>query len=435
MHRNLPGRSTDLTRKGFLSGALVLGTTLLMPHRALGETVAKALTAAIPVPIDHGAPGGGTFPLPYLLVDRFDPRLETVFVVADGQQFYVRDDVLPSYRALFGDGVNIIGLPGRGTAPALLDAIAGAGPDAGVDWARAYRLLQYRQWIDDIDAVRAALLGRDGKIALFGVSGGGRMVHEYMSVHGVHAARCYTESAVFTPIEAEIGVQHDRFWSEISADDRQKLSDALARRPDQRGQYAQLLQRQNFFVGEDAIGAARHDLIALIAADDKPRLAEAAKAYQVDAIQAMEEGRTGWPIRVREYEFVAPLLAGAGPMPGFRPDIEVSRLIAQPLLDLHAAGGIAAPTVAVDRLNAVQAEALIVAGRNDHTADYRAQIGLAAHYPDHRLLLLDDDHQMHRLKDVPGARAALLRAWLQGFDSPAFAAATQRIDSLRWREG
>lgn len=420
-----------LTRQRLLRGLLAGGVA--WPSIGLGATPAAVARASVRVPLDHAAPRGPDVEVDYLTVGAFDRRRPTVFVVADGQQFYVREDVAAGFPALFGEAVNIVGLPGRGGSKSVLAALDRPG---GVDWRQAYEVLRYRQWTADIDAVRRALLGDDGEIMIYGVSGGGRLAHEHLTQYAATASRCYSESAVFTPLEAESGLQHDRFWSDLPERERSVLRAALAARPDQSDLYAQLLQRQNFFVEAQALDAARGALIDAIGADDQARLRAAATAYQVDALAGMMATPAAWPIRVRQYEFVAPLLGADAddPVEPFRPDILVSAMWARPLLALRRSGAIASPEVDLRALHDARTEVTVVAGRHDHTCDYRAQIALASHYPNHRLILLDDDHLMRRLKTLPGARAALLRGWTRGFDDPGYQAAVAGLAPIRWRE-
>ena len=247
-----------LYRRQFLGGALAAPLVFNNALRAMADTASTAKTRTIQVPIDHAAPAGPGFPLDYLVLDDFAPAKPTVFVVGDGQQFYVREDVLPSFRGLFGPDVNIVGIGGRGSSRVLQE---GFGNPSDQSWIAAYKALQYSQWLADIDAIRIDLLGKDGKICIYGVSGGGQLAHTYLAAYGANVRYAYTESAVFPTLEAEIGLQHDQFWHEITPNERKRLWDVLSAHPEKREFYAQLLQRQNFFVDLKVLPQERLKLI------------------------------------------------------------------------------------------------------------------------------------------------------------------------------
>ena len=420
-----------LNRRQFIGVSFSSVAALLLGERARAAEE-TAIARTLRAPLDHALPDSTKIELSYLVVGEWQPRRPTVFVVADGQQFYVRADVLPTYRAVFGDAVNIVGVAGRGTSADVLSLL---GDPASGNWRKAYEVLKFTQWTGDIDAIRRDLVGRDGRILIYGVSGGGQLVHQYLAQYGRFVSHAYTEAAVFSMLEAKLGLQHDRFWSEISERERKSLHQAIAARPERRTYYAQLLQRQNFFVEPDALPEARRSLINAIEDEDTVSLDSFATTYQVTALNQMMSSPAGWAIRVRQYEFVQPLAAASfDPAKEFRPDIENSIMWAKPLLDLHERGEIEAPTLDMRAWHDVQAEVTVVAGRYDHTCDYRSQIALASHYPNHCLLILDDDHRLQRWKKMSGARETLLQAWPRGFANPAFKAALAKIEPLRWRE-
>src|SRR3990170_1822771 len=222
----------------------------------------RAVGRTIEVPFDYDNPAGGTFSLHYELGRAFDPAKPTVFVVADGQQFYVRAGAVPVLQdALFGDAFNVVGIIGRGTTSRVLERIRQHGT---VDWATAWQLLKADQWVGDLDRVRRAVVGESGRISLYGRSGGGLLVHQYLSRHPEHVATAFTQAAVNRFVDAEFGLSSDTFWTDIGNADpslRMRLLDALAQHAGERNRIMLLLQRQNFFVDADAIQRERAALI------------------------------------------------------------------------------------------------------------------------------------------------------------------------------
>jgi pimeloyl-ACP methyl ester carboxylesterase len=419
-----------------LSLLLISSAVSLAPARGQGPA-ADGLGKTIEVPLDHQAPDKGRSSLYYELGAPYDPKKPVVFVIADGQQFYVRRGSMAGIqKATFGDGMNVVGIVGRGATKAFRDAAVDA--DGKPNWEKAWRVFHSGQWVEDIEAVRQAVVGARGQVFLYGVSGGALLVHEYLARHGAHVGRAFTSAAVDPFHEGELGLNSDRFWQEIGAHDaglQGALRDVLRRHPDDRPRILMTLQRQNFFVPPEKLQQARADLIRALAAGDDKRYEEARKAYQVDAVHDFFASPEGIPIRVREFEFLYPSGALAR-LKGeaIYPNLENTYNFARPLVDLCAAGKIPEPFLDLARLHRLETEVLVVAGRWDHTVDYRTSIALAACYPRSRLFIADDDHRMTRLQKS-GAMTKLIRAFLgSGFASDEWRTALKAAAAHRWRE-
>lgn len=362
-----------------------------------------ALRREIRVPLDHTAPDLGSAAIEIVLARPFDPQLPTLLVVADGQQFYLlREGAMERLvRERLGEGYNAVGVIGRGFSEEIAGRVR--RDDGSVDWALAYRLLNSRQWIEDLDRVRRELVVGDGQVMLYGVSGGGFLVHEYLAIHGDRVSRALTESAPVRPLDGWLRLRHDRFWDELIADDPEgarALASALARRSD-RDEVVRLLQRQHYFVGPDELAAERGAAIEEIVAGDEEAIARRKEAYQVDAVH---------------------------------PNVENEAALARPLLELNRRGEIPDPPFDRRALHRVGAEVLLVAGRHDQTADYRAQMALAAHYSRGELFLADDDHVLSRM-DEAGARWRLISTFLaHGLEARATRTVIAELETLRWVE-
>jgi hypothetical protein len=213
------------------------------------------------------------------------------------------------------------------------------------------------------------------------------------------------------------------------------LLDVLARRRDDRAAIITTLQRQNFFVPLDELAAARASLINALAAGDEQRFEEARKEYQVDAVRQLLDSPQGIPTRVRIFELSVPsgeqtLLGGQAVFP----DLENQYNIAEPLVRLCEAGKIPRPYFDFAGLHRLDTEVFVLAGRWDHTTDYRSSIALAANYPRHYLFLADDNHTFERLTKS-GDSNLLMRAFLgTGLASESFRDALKAAEPLRWTE-
>jgi hypothetical protein len=405
-------------------------------HAAEG-TALDPIGRTLRVPLDHRHPERGQGSIYYELGAPFDPGKPTVLVVADGQQFYVRRGSIAGLQArLFGDDLNVAGIVGRGFAGDFVNAVV---PDpARVDWAAAYTIFNAGQWVGDIDAVRRDLLGDDGEALLYGGSGGGFLLHQYLATHGRFIRRAFSQCAVMRPIEADLGINHDHFWEEIGrqgGDLQRRLLDALKSRPERRPEIVRILQRQNFFVAPDGLAAARAAAIDAIARDDTTVLRRYREQYQVDAIAELLESPQGVPVRVRIYESVQPIVGRLSLFPDvIYPNIENEALVADPLLRIHAAGGIPAPEFDLARLRDLDTEMFILAGQRDHTVDYRSQIALAQTYSNATLFIADDDHMFARL-GAAGLHDSLARTFLRyGPRSREMRRVLEDAAPLRWIE-
>jgi pimeloyl-ACP methyl ester carboxylesterase len=370
---------------------------------------AAEVDRTIRVPFDHRDANLGTFPLEYLIGNTFDPKKPTVIYITDAQQFQMQRGLMPQHQAqLFGDRFNVVGIVGRASAKEVQQRVTRA--DGSVDWKLAWRLLRAEQWVDDIDAVRRDVVGSTGKVMIYGRSGGGFLSHQYLAKYAQHVTRAFTQAAVNPYLEAELHINPDRFAQEIAAADSslpKKLEEVLARDPRQRLIILKVLQRQNFFVPIAQLAAERARVINELHAGNTALLTELRAKYQVDDSNALIASPRGIGIRVRIFEFYAPV-AGEQRDKGAAFSIdELARDIAAPLLAL----GITPATSPFAPLHRAQTDVFLLAGKRDHTCDYRTQIALASYYPRHRLLIVDDDHVFHTLND-DGTYAKLLQSVL-----------------------
>jgi hypothetical protein len=116
------------------------------------------------------------------------------------------------------------------------------------------------------------------------------------------------------------------------------------------------------------------------------------------------------------------------------PDIEVLRLFAAPLLKLVQDGKLTIPTEDMSSLNKVKTSVYLLAGYFDHTADYRSQVALAAHFQAHRLLLLNDNHDFLALSKTGLYPQLIQAALLYGSKSREVLAIERQLSELWYSE-
>ena len=207
----------------------------------------------------------------------------------------------------------------------------------------------------------------------------------------------------------------------------------LAHRPKPRREAILLLQRQNFYEGLDELPAARRELIKDVLAQDRAAIHNYRRKYQLDAIEAMRAaGQDLSPVRLHEFTRAYPdPRRTVRPVP---PDIESIYYYAEPVDGQIYDEVVPRNYPSLDPIRRSDTEVLILAGRHDHTCDYRTQIGLAGLLRRSELLLLDDDHMFKRLA-ASGLHSALMASlFTDGLKSDLFGHEIAALARLRWDE-
>jgi len=153
------------------------------------------------LPIDHNDPSRGNFTDFYILSPNFKPGENVVFWLFDNQQEAVgminSSGDFESFENNLG-GLSYVLIGNRGVSPTLFPEIY--NKDSSVNYELATELYGSAQQIEDIEAVRQdmqnrGLLPPDGRIMLYGGSGGGFLVQQYLDKYGSHVSRALIESS------------------------------------------------------------------------------------------------------------------------------------------------------------------------------------------------------------------------------------------------
>jgi pimeloyl-ACP methyl ester carboxylesterase len=404
----------------------------------LASAVAQkaSVPATIAVPLSYEEPSLGATELTLDYAAPFDPAKPTVLVIADGQQFYVRKGSMKELQqSTLGEAVNVVGIVTRGTTPAFIDASL---RDGKPDWLKAWKVFNSAEWLGDIESVRKALVGDQGRIDLYGRSGGAYLVHQYLAQHPDRVERVFTQSAVNPYLNAELGISLDTFWSDLGRKDARlqvELQSALKAHPEERIGILMTLQRQHFFVSADKVDAARADLIHALSTGNMAAYRTARKAYEVDDMAEMYASNEIIPQNVRVLELIAP--SGAFDRLGdgaLYPLAETQAFEIRPLLDLLHAGKINLSPFDFAALHRCPADVFILAGRYDEAVDYRTAIALASAYPHHFLFLADDNHVFSALSSAGASRKLISSFFAQGLQAQSFAMALRDAQQYRWIE-
>lgn len=397
----------------------------------------STLDFSVKVPIDYIHPASGYTTVSYELGADFSPNKPSVFIIADAQQFYVRKGSIKELQhTLFDSTFNVVGIIGRNNNTDLKKTFYDA--KGNVNWAEAFTAFCWQQYVNDIDAVRKKLLGNNGRILLYGQSGGGFLVHQYLSVYGSNVDRAFTAAAVNYALDSQSGINHDKFWEESTRKDsnfadkfRQLRKNSVLSRE----LVAMLFQRQNFFVKPDSLTVEREKLLNALLNNDIASINNYKSKYQINDILSFYASPDGIPIRIRLFEFILPFLKTFNIKPDtLQPNIENLYFSALPLIEAFNKKLIIPTPMEFSSLHCLNTEVFILSGRWDHTADYRSQIALASVYQNNYLFIANDNHTFVTLKNA-GLYNSLLTTFLKyGGHSNQFKEIWVRCEPLLWKE-
>lgn len=151
------------------------------------------------LPIDHNDPSKGNFTDFYILSPNFKQGKEVIFWLFDNQQEAVgminSSDDFEYFENNLG-GLSYVLIGNRGVSPTLFPEVY--NKNGTVNYNLALKLYGSSQQIEDIETVRQdmqkkGLLPPDGRIMLYGGSGGGFLVQQYLDKYGSHVSRALIE--------------------------------------------------------------------------------------------------------------------------------------------------------------------------------------------------------------------------------------------------
>ncbi|HIH75058.1 MAG TPA: hypothetical protein HA306_07755 [Methanosarcina sp.] len=151
------------------------------------------------LPIDHNDHSRGNFTAFYILSPDFEPGGDVIFWLFDNQQEAVGMVTSPEDFEYFENKLGRLSyvlIGNRGVNPTLFPEVY--NEDGSVNHSLAVNLYGSAQQIEDIEAVRQdmqskGLLSPGGKIMLYGGSGGGFLVQQYLDRYGSHVSRALIE--------------------------------------------------------------------------------------------------------------------------------------------------------------------------------------------------------------------------------------------------
>ncbi len=295
----------------------------------------------------------------------------------------------------------MIGIVTRGSTQEFVKATFDSS--GSPNWANAWRIFNSEQWINDIESVRRSVVGHNGKVLLYGRSGGAYLIHQYLAKYGTYVQRAFTQSPVNPLLNHELNIPLDKFWEKLGAQDpglQTALRQILEQHHDERIGILLALQRQHFYVTADKLPEARATLIRTLASGALDEYERVRKEYEVDWVIRLSESAEIIPQNVRVLELIYP--SGAFQRigrEGIYPLIETQRHFTRPMLSLLDEGKISLPALDTLAAHSLVTEVFVLAARWDEAVDYRTAIALGYLYPHHHLFIADDNHVFAKLTE------------------------------------
>lgn len=417
----------------YIKSILTLSLILLFHS----ESYCQGQRDSILVSVDYEQPEGDKFYLEYEFGQKYDPAKPTVIAMADGQQFWARPGRAARFQKdIFGKGFNVVVVFNRATNQALQNYL---WDDDEINWKQAYRVFNASQWIEDVESVRKKICPTK-KIHLYGRSGGGLLLLQYLEKYNQHVDKAFCQTAILPDLEPKLGFRHDKFWEEITRykpELGKKLIEAIETKHFNRDDITLALQRQNFFVSADSINQHRELLINTLYEKDSESFDSLKQKYQVEAVKNMSATGPGISSAVRQYEFY--MLEGfydmsREPKHAIRPNMDALLYYAKPLIYEYEQGNIDKPASDFSVFHKMETQVFLFAGRWDHTVDYRGQYFLTGLIPNSILFLANDNHVFSSIYDTDNYGRIVRHALSYDKSDQEMKDLFDSTEYLRWNE-
>lgn len=373
---------------------------------AYPEMPADATHRYLRLPLDHRDPAKGAFAGFYILSPRFAPSRDVVFVLTDGQQELV--DTQPDME-WFTDRLGSLPyvlIGGRGHAPTLLPEVY--GKNGALDYAAAMNLYGSEQQVEDIESVRRdmaakGLLPPGGKIDLYGGSGGGVLVQQYLANYGRNVRRALIESSGAPDLVRQRGESFSRGLAESDPRAGELFASIVARCGGTDPGLAFMLGRlsQESLDGQALVRSLLEDLAAGSLRGWLRRLRYALVPGQNWKLARFLMGLPAEDaVKVRMYELLGADLkryASASPRQ-VNLTYEWCHDMLNDFIKAGSTGAIAPPKFSLDR-RSFAGEVLVFAGARDSVFGSERGLWISGAYPHSRFALFDDVHRLGRYPD------------------------------------
>ena len=371
----------------------------------------------IDLPIDYGNPDEGTFPLYYQLSSNFDFNRPTIFFFQDSQQNFGEpgkvDDLAKSYQ--FDESFNLVRFQHRGRKYSHIEV---ENEDGTINWEKVYRVLSSKQVVEDIERVRQDLFSKDldTKIYLYGRSGGGYLVQEYLAKYSKHVERAFIRCAPNPLIMEKLGYfESKHLLNSLNAIDttlHTKLKTVIGKKIVPQLQLLWLLMRLGYQHQDPGHIQAKiiNELYVNIKDTYNSYLQKKGFDYEKVKVNEAMKNQMGLGMYLRPIECDGIYLLG--PPPEYiDPIYYCFRDLASQIIRLIEEKIVPPPTFSsLNNLREIKTEVFYLAGKNDHMSPYQIGIELGNYIQNYELFIANDNHLFLKHKDcLPLLRNAFFK--------------------------
>ncbi len=376
------------------------------------------------IPVDHGNPAMGNFTDFYILSPDFKQGESTVFWLFDNQQEAVgmisKAEDFDYFNASLG-GLSYVLIGNRGVSPTLFPEVF--NKDGSVNYSLALRLYGSDQQVDDIEAVRQdmqskGLLPKDGKIMVYGRSGGGVLVQQYLDKYGEHVSRALIEASG----APDLALAHNTTFMKSIYESNPEIANSyfeLVQKGDASPSLAYILFRSGLEGKTDLQSAVINSTKSPFAATDKlVYLANWIKPYyNFPLISFLMSMPSELEVKVRIYEVTAADLDRYNPTSSQEVCMgyEWIKVLLADFMKAHADGAIPIPRFPLNR-SSYEGEVMVWSGTEDQDFDVEMGRWIADAYPHARLAVFEE---IHGMKNYPEYYRDFRKAYFAaGLSSP-----------------
>jgi pimeloyl-ACP methyl ester carboxylesterase len=378
----------------------------------------------ISVPLMYAHPELGNFQLYYETNSDFNPLKKTLFVLHDGQQHVSAAGTPDEYKKKYQLDMNVVCMEHRGMPCSRVQYVF---TENGVDWRKAYDVFRSENVVEDIDRIRVDLLGGNGKIFLWGRSGGGILACQYLAGHSQYVDRASILVSSDNTQSTVLGQRANFFLMLEREGMMQAYLEILKSPPVPEIEFLWILQR----LGYDFLPSEKKQIqfIRSLREGDMSLYRAYVKKYNnVEEFMGRIQRQTPFStIRIYELFFHAlDLVSPKDPTYGlFEPN-------ARPLRGLVEKGDILPKITNVRKaLAAIGTEVLLVAARWDNIFPYEEMVNMNKNILHSRLVILDD---LHMTIKTDAFLSQLIKAFFKnGAFSPEFDRLLVSNETSLWR--
>jgi len=392
----------------------------------------------IELPIDYNNPEEGTFTLYYQLSSNFDFNKPTIFFFQDSQQNFGQpgnvDDLAKRYQ--FYESYNVVRYQHRGRKYSYIEI---RNEDETVNWEKVYRVLSSKQVVEDIERIKQDLFSKnpDTKIYLYGRSGGGYLIQEYLAKYSNNVERAFIRCAPNPLIMEKLGYVESKYLlNSINAVDttlHTKLKIVIEKDIVPELQLLWLLMRLGY-QNQDP-GPIQANIINELYANTKDTynsyMQKRGFDYEELKVNEAMKNQMGLGMYLRPIECDGVYLLGQPPE-YIDPIYYCYRDFSSQIILLIEEKLVLPPTFpSLDNLREIKTEVFYLAGKNDHMSPYQIGLELGNYIQNYELFIVDDNHLFIKHKDcLPLLRNAFFKF---GIGSEQLQDARNSLQCEEWR--